>query len=120
MAETRDVMSRYFADHERLLEAESLEDLLIVLDDILPYWKFHHVSHTFDTECTLHSIRAAIVLHNRKNMTNLPPIPRDLTEVNDWAMSVRKLLKQPTDAPKEIPNHAPPEIDCGDLERLYP
>ena len=99
-AETREVMSRYFTDHERLLEAETLEDLLTVLDDILPYWKFHHASHTFDAECTLHSIRAAIVLHDRTTMTNLSPVPRDLTEVDDWAMSIRKLLKPPTVAPK--------------------
>ena len=101
--ETREVMSRYFADHERLANAETLEDLVAVLDDILPFWKRHHISHTFDAECTLHSIRAAIVLHDRTTMTTLPPVPRDLAEVDGWAVSVRKLLKLPAITLKEIP-----------------
>ena len=99
---------RTVSDHERLLNAETLKDFLTILKEILPYWRQKSVRYEFEADCMLDSMRIQIVLRREMSSRNLPAVPSDFVGVDDWIVSVKRLLRRKptedgTSAKKQLP-----------------
>ncbi len=88
------VALRMLTDHQRLWGAGTLKEFLAVLQDISPYWQEGAGQCESYAAVTLRLVRAQIVYHRELSPMDLPSAPNDWIGVDDWVVSVKKLLKR--------------------------